>query len=368
MDSLTQATLGAAIGEAILGKKIGNRAIIWGALFGTIPDLDIIFTPLLDNAQDLAFHRGGSHSLLIMVIASLALAKPLSNLWKAEKVSPMRAGTFIFLNWLTHVLIDCFTVYGTSVLWPFSPARIGLNNLFIIDPLYTGPLLISLIWLVFYRSKKEQPKRTRILNWGLGLSTGYVIFSFAMKFYASSSFDADLALRNIEYIRRMEAPTAFNTLLWRSVVEREDEIWVGYHSVLESPSKPIRWTVYPRQKEIVAPLASEREVLTLDWFSQGWWIARPHAQGIWIADMRFGETRIYNEKPGMVDSRFMFSWSFEPKKEGERISYTRPSARNAKETLKRIGQRILGNTKAWEANPRLAGMPGTLPENLRVVE
>ncbi len=368
MDSLTQATLGAAVGEAILGKKIGNRAIIWGALFGTIPDLDVIFSPLLDNAQDLAFHRGGSHSLLLMVIVSLALAKPLSKLWIKEKVSPLRAGTFVFLAWFTHVLIDCFTVYGTSVLWPFSGERIGFNNLFIIDPLYTLPLLVSLIWLAFYRSKKQQPKRTRILNWGLGLSSGYVVLSFALKFYASHSFDADLARRSIEYNRRIEAPTAFNTLLWRSIVEREDEIWVGYRSVFDMPSKPIRWTVYPRQKEIVTPFASEREVQTIDWFSQGWWIARPHAQGIWIADMRFGETRIYDEKPGMVDSRFMFSWSFEPKREGDRLNNTRPSARNAKETLKRIGHRILGNTEQWEANPRLAGMPGAFPESLRVVE
>jgi inner membrane protein len=368
VDSITQAALGAAIGEATLGKKIGNRAIIWGALVGTLPDLDIIFSPLLDNAQDLAFHRGGSHSLLIMIIASLALAKPLSKLWKTEKVTPMRAGTFVFLNWFTHVLIDCFTVYGTSVLWPFSDARIGFNNLFIIDPLYTTPLIVSLIWLAFYRSKKEQPKRTRILNWGLGISSVYVIFSFAMKFYASSSFDADLARRNVEYNRRFEAPTAFNTLLWRSVVDRENEIWVGYRSVLESPSKPIRWTVYPKQKEVVTPFANEREVQTLCWFSQGWWIARPHAQGIWIADMRFGETRIYDAKPGMVDSRFMFSWSFEPFKEGDRITYTRPSDRNVKDTLRRIGHRILGNSKEWEANPRLAGMPGALPEWLMVVE
>ncbi|MES2981912.1 MAG: metal-dependent hydrolase [Verrucomicrobiota bacterium] len=368
MDSLTQATLGAAVGEAILGKKIGNRAILWGALFGTIPDLDVIFSPLLDNAQELAFHRGGSHSLLLMVIASLALAKPLAKLWKIEKVSPMRAGIFVFLAWSTHVLIDCFTVYGTSVLWPFSPVRVGFNNLFIIDPLYTLPLLVSLIWLAFYRSKKQQPKRTRILNWGLGISSAYVVFSFAMKFYASSSFDADLARRDIEYNRRMEAPTAFNTLLWRSILEREDEIWVGYRSVLEMPSKPIRWTVYPRQKEIVAPFANEREVRTIDWFSQGWWIARPHAQGIWMADMRFGETRIYDDKPGMVDSRFMFSWSFEPNKEGERLNNDRPSARNVKDSLKRIGHRILGNTKQWEANPRLAGLVGALPETLRVVE
>jgi len=368
VDSITQAALGAAIGEATLGNKIGNRAILWGALFGSIPDLDIIFFPLLDHAQQLEFHRGASHSLLLMVIASLILAKPLSKLWKADKVSPTRAGLFVLLNWLTHVLIDCFTTYGTSVLWPFSNVRIGFNNLFIIDPLYTFPLLISLIWLAFYRNKTQRSKRTRILKWGLCVSSAYVVFSFAMKFYVSSAFDKDLARRGIEFNRRMESPTAFNTLLWRSIAQREDEIWVGYRSVLDMPSKPIRWTVYPRQKEIITPYANEREIKTLDWFSQGWWIARPHAQGIWIADMRFGETRIYDNRPGMVDSRFMFSWSFEPHRKGERLNNTRPTERNAKDALRRIGHRIIGNSKPWEANPRLAGMPGALPESLRVVE
>ena len=50
VDSLTQATLGAAVGELVLGKRLGNRAIAWGALVGTLPDLDIIFTPLFDHA------------------------------------------------------------------------------------------------------------------------------------------------------------------------------------------------------------------------------------------------------------------------------------------------------------------------------
>jgi inner membrane protein len=368
VDSITQAALGAAIGEATLGKHIGNRAILWGALFGTIPDLDVIVDPLLDNAQRLEFHRGASHSILLMVLATLALARPLSNLWKKEKISPLRAGTFVFLVYFTHVLIDCFTSYGTSVLWPFSPQRIAFNNLFIIDPLYTLPIIISLIWLAFYRTKKQQPQRTRILHWGLGLSSAYVLFSFAMKFYASSSFDADLSRRGIEYNRRIESTTAFNTLLWRSVVDLDDELWVGYRSVLDMPSKPIRWTVYPKQKEILAPFANEREIKTLQWFSQGWWIARPHAKGIWIADMRFGESRTYDAKPGMVDSRIVFSWSFEPKREIDQIYNTRPRQRDVKDTLKRIGYRIIGNTEKWEANPRLAGMPGALPEWLRVVE
>lgn len=368
MDSLTQAALGAAIGEAMLGKKLGNHAMIWGTLFGTLPDLDVIASPLLDTAQELEFHRGASHSLLIMVIASFLLAKPLAKLWKRQKITPARAGTFVFLAWSTHVLIDCFTVYGTSVFWPFSETRIAFNNIFIIDPLYTLPLVISLVWLGFYRTKKLQKKRTRILTWGLGISTTYIAFTIGMKFLVSRGFEADLARRGVTYERRMEAPTPLNSLLWRSVIDRGDELWVGYRSVFEPPSKTVRWTIYPRQKEVIAQYKNEREIKTLDWFSGGWWIARPHAMGIWLADMRFGETRSFGDKPGMVDSRIMFSWSFRPEAEGDRLINTRPEALDVKDSLRRIGYRIIGNETQWEANPRLADIPGTLPEFLPVAE
>lgn len=368
MDSLTQAALGAACGEAVLGKKIGNRALAWGALFGTIPDLDIFFNPFLDNARELEWHRGGSHSLLIILLATFLLAKPLARLWKRDKISPKRAGLFVFLAWFTHVLIDCFTVYGTTVFWPFSDYRVGFNNLFIIDPLYTSPLLISLIWLAFLRSKKSQKKRTRILYYGLGISSAYVLFSLAAKFYVSSAFDADLARRNSIPQRRIEAPTPFNTLLWRSIADQGDSIWVGYRSIFDPPSKPIRWTVYPKNKDVLEPHANEREIKTLKWFSEGWWIARPHAQGIWLADLRFGETRIFDAKPGMVDYRFRFSWSFLPKEQKERIEDPVKASPNVKDTMKRLGLRIVGNTDTWEANPRLAGIPGSFPEPLITVD
>lgn len=303
-----------------------------------------------------------------MVLASIFLAKPLAKLWKREKITPARAGTFVFLVWSTHVLIDCFTVYGTSVLWPFSKNRIALNNLFIIDPLYTLPILISLVWLAFLRTKKQQKKRTKVLAWGLGISTAYVALSFGFKFLASSAFDADLQHREVTYTRRMEAPTPFNTLLWRSVVDTGDDFWIGYRSVLEFGDKPIRWTVYPKQKQTIAPYADQREIQTLEWFSRGWWIARPHAKGIWLADMRFGETRAYDAKPGMVDSRFRFSWSFQPEAEGDRLTQPKPKVKDPGKALKRLGLRILGKTDQWEANPRLAGIPGTLPEFLPAVE
>ncbi len=365
MDSLTQAILGAAVGEALLGKKLGNRAVAWGLLFGTLPDLDVIVFPFLDTAQQLEFHRGASHSLLLMVIASFALAKPLAKLWRKEQISPAHAGWFVFLVWITHVLLDCFTVYGTSVLWPFSESRVAFNNLFIIDPLYTLPLLVALVLLYFCRTKKLQKKRERLLKWGLGLSTGYIALSFGLKLLISYAFDADLARRGITYQRRMEAPTAFNTLLWRSVVDRGDELWVGYRSVFESPSDPVRWTIYPRRAENLEEIENQKEVKTVKWFSRGWWIARPHAEGVWIADMRFGETRTYEDKPGMVDSRCMFSWSFLPKAEGDRLRPERSDFGNAEDSLKSIAKRIF-TRDGWEANPRLAGVPGTLPEFLPV--
>ncbi|MFD2256961.1 metal-dependent hydrolase [Luteolibacter algae] len=366
MDSLTQAALGAAVGEAVLGKRLGNNAMIWGLLFGTLPDLDVIASPLLDTAQKLVFHRGASHSLILMILASFLLAKPLAKLWKQQKITPARAGVFVFLTWSTHVLIDCFTVYGTSVLWPFSETRVAFNHLFIIDPLYTMPLVISLIWLAFYRTKKHLKKRRRIFRWGMGLSTGYIAFSIAMKFLVSAAFDADLEKREVSYIRRMEAPTAFNTLLWRSVVERDEELWVGYRSVFQLPSTPVRWTIYPRNTDALVPYENEREIKTLKWFSQGWWIARPHAKGVWLADMRFGETRTHGAKPGMVDSRIMFSWSFRPDEERDRLRNTRPLGIDGKDALKRIALRILGKSEQWEANPRLAGIPGSFPEFLAV--
>ncbi len=364
MDSITQAALGAAVGELLLGKRLGNRAMAWGALFGTLPDLDVVIHPFLDTAAELWWHRGPSHSLFVMVLASWGLAKPLSKWWKREKVTPALAGWFVFAVWCTHVLIDCFTVYGTSVLWPFSAVRVGFNHLFIIDFFYMLPLLVSLVWVAFLREKKQIAKRRRIGRWGLGLSTGYALLSVGLKFVASAGFDADLERREVTFERRMEAPTPFNILLWRSVVDRGDEFWVGYRTVFERHDTPVRWTIYPRAAETLAGLENEREVMAVKKFSDGWWIARKHKKGVWMGDMRFGESREWGAKKTMVDSRLMFSWIMSPTEEGDRLRQLRPDVRNAGETLRRKGRRIIGDREGWEGNPRLAGVPGSLPEFL----
>ena len=95
MDSLTQIVLGAAVGELVLGKKIGNRAMVWGAVGGTIPDLDVLGKFFLTNIDNLAFHRGFSHSILFSLLGAWVFGKLVV---LHEKINFFIYGTFyVFL-------------------------------------------------------------------------------------------------------------------------------------------------------------------------------------------------------------------------------------------------------------------------------
>ena len=84
MDSLTQITLGAACGEIVGGRKIGNRAMLWGAVAGTIPDLDVFIGKLMDPLADLAFHRAITHSFFFAFTFSLLLAWMIKSMYDQE--------------------------------------------------------------------------------------------------------------------------------------------------------------------------------------------------------------------------------------------------------------------------------------------
>lgn len=87
MDSLTQLTLGAVIGEAVLGKKMGNKAVLWGAAAGSLSDMDVIPGMFLDTPDRLLFHRGFSHSLVFVILASLFFAWLFSKIYRQKQIS-----------------------------------------------------------------------------------------------------------------------------------------------------------------------------------------------------------------------------------------------------------------------------------------
>ena len=116
MDSITQIALGAAVGESVLGRRIGNKAMLWGAIIGTLPDLDV-FVPLGDAVRNFTYHRSVTHSLLMLLLAT-----PLM-VWLINRIHPSlyehraRWAVMVYLVFATHVLLDSFTTYGTQIFW-----------------------------------------------------------------------------------------------------------------------------------------------------------------------------------------------------------------------------------------------------------
>lgn len=373
-----QAALGAAIGEWLMGKRLGNRALAWGALLGVLPELDVLVFPFLDTARKLAWHQGVSHSLVVMGVAAYGLAHGLAKIWQREKITKPQAGGLVAAVWGAHVLAECLTVEGAAVLWPFVGKRVAFDCLPPGDFLFAGPLVVAVLWIAFLRQEKPkkprgkkvtQPsKRRKLCFLGLGLSAGYALLAVGMKFVASSGFEADLARRGVKYERRMESPTPYNILLWRAVVDCGDELRVGYRTIFELPKTPVRWTIYPKGRDALADVAETRETQSLKQWADGWWLARPNAQGAWLGDLRFPESRIWGSKKSMVDSRLAFSWVIQKTAKGDPLRQISPDGGNGGDYFQRMGARIFGDRGSWEANPRLAGVTGSLPEFLAVEE
>jgi len=109
MDSITQATLGALCGELLLAKKIGNKGILWGLLFGTLPDLDMLAYPLLSASEQISWHRGISHSIFMTVILTVLLGWCLSRHYQKigrENIRRRKKISLTTFSWLTLYFIS----------------------------------------------------------------------------------------------------------------------------------------------------------------------------------------------------------------------------------------------------------------------
>ena len=238
MDSITQIVLGAACGEIALGKKIGNKAILFGAIGGTIPDLDVLIGKLFytNEIDSLAFHRGIMHSIPFAIVGALIFGF-LS--YKVYDYGYLRRGTtslkdwiwLFFLSILTHPILDSFTPYGTQLFLPLTDYRVALNSISVADPLYTLPFLICLIGAMFF--KRNNPKRIKWARAGIYISSVYMLFTLGNKIYVDSVWEKSLEEANIEYNRFSSQPTLLNNFLWYSVTETDSDYKLAYYSIFD---------------------------------------------------------------------------------------------------------------------------------------
>jgi len=267
LDSLTQAALGAAVGTAVLGRRAGPRAALWGAVCGTLPDLDVLWSHG-DPVRDFTFHRAETHALFWLTLFSPLLG------WLLARLNRDAAawGRWALLAWLalvTHALLDAFTVYGTQLLLPFSDYPVGLGSVFIIDPLYTLPLLAGVILaLAWRRSRPDAAARANAA--GLLASTAYLAWGVAAQAHVEGEVHRSLAATPIEAGRVLVTPTPFNTLLWRIVVMDDDGYHEGFRSLLDTGER-VQLTYHGSRSDLVEPLRDQWAVRRLAWFSKGFY-------------------------------------------------------------------------------------------------
>jgi len=273
MDSITQIVLGAACGEAILGKKIGNRALLFGAIGGTIPDLDVFIGKLLFNNEidSMAFHRGFMHSFLFAILGSIAfgaLVFWLYNRGKRYGMTTQKEWMWLFFaSIFTHPILDSFTAYGTQLFAPFSNYRVAFNNISVADPLYTFPFLVLLIVVMFL--KRHSSKRRLFLQLGLGVSSLYMMLTIVNKYHVNGVYKRALAEEQIDYLRFQTQPTILNNFLWYGIAETADNYFVGFYSILDASPTVSKWHKLSKNHDLIGYMPKDLE--TLSWFSGGYY-------------------------------------------------------------------------------------------------
>lgn len=289
MDSITQAALGAAVGEAVAGKKVGRKASLWGAVCGTLPDLDV-FIPMGGPVQDFTYHRAESHSFFY-----LALATPLI-VWLITRIHPGTRkyrrywGALVLLVFYTHILLDSFTVYGTQIFLPFTNYPVGWSTIFIIDPLYTIPLFVGVVSLLILKRSKDLARR--INKAGLILSTMYLAWSAGMMFHVTNVSEEALKKQDISYTKLITGPTPFNTLFWRTIAMTDTGYVEGFYSIFQD-RETMTFNAYASEPSLLKPISEEWAVRRLQWFTKGFYRVKKEDSKIVISDLRMGIEPVY---------------------------------------------------------------------------
>jgi len=333
MDSLTQIVLGASVGEAVLGKKVGNKAMLYGAIAGTIPDLDVLSRNFVDTVTATEWHRGFSHSIFFAVLFA-----PIFG-WLIYKIERKSQATFLdwsrlmFWGLFTHSILDSFTTWGTQLFWPFE-TRLAFKNIFVIDPLYTLPLLMFLILAM--RQKRLSPKRQKYNQMGLFVSCSYLLLSLILKGVAHKQFKDSLDAQGIEYIALDTRPAPLSTILWTANIDVGDAYLIGNYSFFDS--QEIHFTPYPKNRQLIGQLRTNDKVKRLSKIAEGWHTFTERNDNLIFNDLRFGLISLDPD-----ETRFVFSYELIETENGLQVQETEKFNRDAKKLLAALWDRMWGN-------------------------
>jgi inner membrane protein len=286
MDSLTHIAIGACIGELFLGKKIGRKAMLYGALAASIPDIDFVTAFWMNTPDDLMAHRGFTHSFLFAFIVIGGLAFFFRHRHRVEQIRIRTWLLFIGVEIGSHLFLDVFNAYGIGWLEPFSHRRFSFNSLFVADPFFSVWPGIAAFMLLLLR--RYNPKRNQWAKWGLILCALYFLYSLVNKYNADRQSAYALTKQRIHFSDYFTTPAPFNSWLWFVVARTDSGYFVGYRSVFDH-SDSMGFRFFPRNNHLLHQLGNRRDLSQLLRFSQGYYTIGNSNRGLEFNVLRFGQ-------------------------------------------------------------------------------
>ena len=335
MDSITQAALGAAVGEAVLGKKMGYKAAAWGAILGIVPDMDILINPFVDAVVEIRSHRGFTHSITFCILASPVFGWLIQKFHKKPETTWLDWTKLAFLAFFTHILIDLPTTYGTQALFPITNTPFTFDSIFIIDPLYTLPLLIGVITA---QTISRTSSSRRIANYtGLLISSLYMIWAIGIKSHVHSVYTSSFENQYGYFDEIKTTPNGPTTFLWTGYVMKADTIYQSVYSIFDE-SQDFEFRAIPRSSHLIESYKEDRALDTLIWFSRGYYTAREENGNLIFYDLRFGRSDLWLNE----DAEFVWRNKIIFDEDGEAYTFEQstPAFDTRSEILSRFWNRI----------------------------
>jgi inner membrane protein len=262
-----------------------------------------------------------------------------------KRTAQYKRGWFwlVFLCLSTHGILDSFTVYGTQLLWPVTEHPFAVANLFIIDPLYTLPLLFAFVGVLLPGTAPGNART--MIRAALATSSLYLCWSLAAQVYIDYQVKIALNDRQIKVDNYLSTPAPLSTLLWRILVMSDGRYYEGYLSVFDSPSE-LTLVAYHSSDTLLATIEDEWGVQRLQWFTKGFYSIEKNGKDIVLSDLRMGAecSYVFNFIVGEQTNTGIVAGDFEKYSEPPDLSQ-----------LGNIWDRIWDSSVSLAANKRSGG-------------
>jgi inner membrane protein len=286
MDSLTHIAVGACMGEAFAGKTVGRKAMLWGILAQSIPDIDFIASFWMSTPDNLLAHRGFTHSLLFGALITPLMAFLAEKWHRPHNISFRRWMAFFGTVIFGHLFLDAFNNYGVGWFEPFSHYRISFNAIYVADPFFSVWSGIALAALVLLR--RRHPRRPFWWKFGLSMSALYLCYCVVNKLKINSDVKYILQKQEIPYTRYFTTPAPLQNWLWYVVAGNDSGYYVGFRSLLDK-KKQISFEFFPRNDSLLKPLKTDPDLHKLIRFSQQYYTVEHYSDTLIFNDLRFGQ-------------------------------------------------------------------------------